>query len=174
MHARSRARLGYGAGDDLVAGRWRAAYALPSLAARAGAAQMLAPQQQLAAILSGRSAGRIASEDLALRARLDLEQGRARQAALQLRAAIDALEAELAAARATRNSRAISHPRSKATSSPQRPLGASSTPSSLYADRVARRDRASAPAAPPRGELAPRSAKPGSTPQGRVRVAAGQ
>jgi hypothetical protein len=55
---------------------------------------VLPPQEEVAAILTGRrSPG--ASEDLLLRARLDLEQGRARQAALQLRVAIDALEAEL-------------------------------------------------------------------------------
>jgi len=38
-----------------------------------------------------------ASEELALRARLDLDQARHVEAALQLRAAVEALEAELAA-----------------------------------------------------------------------------
>jgi hypothetical protein len=90
-------RLGYGTGDDLVEGRWSAAYTLPSPRARARRRQMLAPQEQLAAILSGRSPVH-PSEDLALRARLDLDQGRSRESALQLRAAIDALESEGASA----------------------------------------------------------------------------
>jgi hypothetical protein len=94
-HAQS-TRLGYGGGDDVVEGRWRAAYLLPAPRVRVGRRQMLSPQEQVAAILSGRSPIH-ASEDLALRARLDLDQGRARQAALQLRAATDALEAEFAA-----------------------------------------------------------------------------
>jgi hypothetical protein len=88
-------RLGYGAGDDVVDGRWRAAYSLPAPRVRVGRRQMLSPQEQVAAILSGRSPTH-PSEDLALRARLDLDQGRTRQAALQLRAATDAIEAELA------------------------------------------------------------------------------
>jgi hypothetical protein len=88
-------RLGYGAGDDVVEGRWRAAYLLPEPRIRVGRRQMLSPQEQVAAILSGRSPTH-PSEDLALRARLDLDQGRTRQAALQLRAATDALESELA------------------------------------------------------------------------------
>jgi hypothetical protein len=89
-------RLGYGAGDDVVEGRWRAAYLLPRPRVRVGRRQMLSPQEHLAAILSGRSPIH-PSEDLALRARLDLDQDRTRQAALQLRAATDALAAELAA-----------------------------------------------------------------------------
>jgi hypothetical protein len=89
-------RLGYGAGDDVVEGRWRSAYLFPESRVRVGRRQMLSPQEQVAAILSGRSPIH-PSEDLALRARLDLDQGRTRQAALQLRTATDALEAELGA-----------------------------------------------------------------------------
>ena len=89
-------RLGYGAGEDVVEGQWRAAYTIPEPRKRQGRRQMLSPQEQVAAILSGRSRG-YPSEDLALRARLDLDQGRRRQAALQVRAAFDALAAELAA-----------------------------------------------------------------------------
>jgi hypothetical protein len=48
----------------------------------------------MAAILSGRRETH-PSEDVALRARLDLEQGRTREAAIQLRAAWDGLEADL-------------------------------------------------------------------------------
>jgi hypothetical protein len=86
-------RLGYGVGDDVADGRWRAAITLPLPRPR-GRKKMLSPQEQLAAILSGRSEAH-PSEDLALRARLDLEQGRTREAALQLRAAWDAFEAGL-------------------------------------------------------------------------------
>jgi hypothetical protein len=91
-------RLGYGGGDDVVDGHWRAAITVPAPRA-AGHRRMLGPQEQLAAILSGRRETH-PSEDLALRARLDLEQGRTREAAIQLRAAADALEAELAASQA--------------------------------------------------------------------------
>jgi hypothetical protein len=55
---------------------------------------MLGPEEQIARILGGRQPI-YPSEDLLLRARLDLDQGRARQAALQARAARAALEAEL-------------------------------------------------------------------------------
>jgi hypothetical protein len=89
-------RLGYGAGEEVVEGQWRAACTLPEPRKRLRRRQMLAPQEQAAAILSGRSQS-YPSEDLALRARLDLEHGRIVQAALQLRAAVDALESELAA-----------------------------------------------------------------------------
>jgi hypothetical protein len=87
-------RLGYGSGDELVEGHSRVAYSVPPPGERRGRRQMLAPQEQLAGILSGRSPAH-ASEDLVLRARLDLEQGRLGQAALQLRAGLAALQAEL-------------------------------------------------------------------------------
>ena len=90
-------RLGYGGGDDVAEGRWRAALTLPTPRLRERR-RMLFPQEQLAAILSGRSPAN-PSEDLALRARLDLEQDRLREAAIQLKAAADALEAELSVAK---------------------------------------------------------------------------
>jgi hypothetical protein len=86
-------RLGYGGGDEVADGRWRAAITLPAPRAR-GRKRMLSPQEQMAAILSGRRETH-PSEDVALRARLDLEQGRTREAAMQLRAAWDALEEDL-------------------------------------------------------------------------------
>jgi hypothetical protein len=61
---------------------------------------LLAPQQRLAALLSGRDVA-LACEELALRARLDLDQGREREAALQLSLALDAALAELEGWRAT-------------------------------------------------------------------------
>jgi hypothetical protein len=86
-------RLGYGGGDDVADGRWRAAITLP-LPRQRGRKRMLSPQEQMAAILSGRRETH-PSEDVALRARLDLEQGRTRQAAIQLRAAWDGLDEDL-------------------------------------------------------------------------------
>jgi hypothetical protein len=94
-HARE-VRLGYGSGDEVVEGHWRGAVVIPPPRRRLRRRQMLEPQQEVAGILSGR-ARVYASEDLALRARLDLDQARPVQAALQLRAAVDALEAELEA-----------------------------------------------------------------------------
>jgi hypothetical protein len=90
-----RVRLGYGSGDELVEGTWREAWTLSAEdRKRGGRRAMLAPQEQVAHILSG-SRPPNPSEDLLLRARLDLDQGRSRQAALQARAAHSALAAEL-------------------------------------------------------------------------------
>ena len=89
-----RVRLGYGVGDELVEGRWREAYAVPPRAERGGRRRMLAPEEQVAGILGGRRETH-PSEDLLLRARLDLDQRRSRTAALQAHAAHEALEAEL-------------------------------------------------------------------------------
>jgi hypothetical protein len=88
-----RIRLGYGAGDELVEGRWRDAYEVPAAAARGGRRRMLAPEEQLARILGGRRPI-YPSEDLLLRARLDFDQGRTRAAAMQANTARAALEAE--------------------------------------------------------------------------------
>ena len=57
---------------------------------------MLSPQERLAALLSGRDAA-LACEELTLRARGDLDHGRAREAALQLAIALDTALAELEA-----------------------------------------------------------------------------
>jgi HPt (histidine-containing phosphotransfer) domain-containing protein len=87
-------RIGYGTGDDVVDGHWRDAYDLhPETGADPTRRKMLAPQEELAGILSGKRPTYV-SDDLALRARLDLEQGRPEQAAVQLRACLDALTAE--------------------------------------------------------------------------------
>jgi hypothetical protein len=87
-------KLGYGSGEEVVDGRWHDACVVPPRSHREGRRQMLAPVEQVAAILGGRQPV-YPSEDLMLRARLDLENGRERQAALQLRATLDALEAEI-------------------------------------------------------------------------------
>ena len=60
-----------------------------------GARAALAPQARLAAVLNGRDAA-LACEELTLRARLDLDHGRDREAALQVLVALDAALAELA------------------------------------------------------------------------------
>jgi hypothetical protein len=63
---------------------------------RRGRLKGLQPQARLAAILSGREEA-LVCEELALRARLDLDEGREREAALQLVIALDAALAELPA-----------------------------------------------------------------------------
>jgi hypothetical protein len=90
-------RIGVGAGEDVADGRWADARVLPAppprRERRAGA---LRPQERFAALLSGRDVA-LAAEELTLRARLDLDRGRTREAALQLRVALEAALAELQA-----------------------------------------------------------------------------
>ena len=87
-------RLGFGTGDELVDGRFQEARTLPEPGGRRSRRRLLSPQEEVAGILSGRRALH-PSEDLVLRARLDLEQGRSAQAALQASVALQALIAEL-------------------------------------------------------------------------------
>jgi hypothetical protein len=94
-------RVGYGAGDQVAEGRFAAAYELPRGAATSGRRaerrrELLMPQERLAAILGGRDHV-LAGEELLLRASADLDAGRAREAALQARIALEALLAELGA-----------------------------------------------------------------------------
>ena len=89
-----RVRVGYGSGDELVEGRSREALELPAQTGRRSRRRMLAPEEQVAQILGGRRSTH-PSEELLLRARLDLDQGRTREAALQAKAALAALAAEL-------------------------------------------------------------------------------
>lgn len=94
------ARVGYGAGEEVAEGRWTQAVALPEArVSRAERKRMLEPQARFAAILGGHDRT-LVCEELALRARLDLDRGRVREAALQLRIALDAGLAELGADRA--------------------------------------------------------------------------
>ena len=88
------ARLGYGTGEEVAEGRWRAAVELAFAPERRRRRRELEPQAHLAAMLSGRRPP-LACEELALRARLDLDSGRERLAALQLTLALDAALAEL-------------------------------------------------------------------------------
>jgi hypothetical protein len=90
------ARIGFGAGEQVADGQWTAARELELHQPRQRRARILAPQARLAAILGGRERA-LACEELALRARLDLDQGRPRVAALQLLVALDAALSELPA-----------------------------------------------------------------------------
>lgn len=94
-----RVRLGYGTGDGVLEGRWREAYVIPpERARRRSRRRMLSPQEEMAGMLTGRRAAARPSEELLLRARLDLDQGRTVEAALVTRAATEALAAEGAGA----------------------------------------------------------------------------
>ena len=89
------ARVGYGEGEEVAHGRWTEATTFPTpRERRTRRAAALRPQERLAALLGGRDAP-LAAEELALRARLDLDAGRRREAALQLRIALEAALAEL-------------------------------------------------------------------------------
>jgi hypothetical protein len=90
------ARVGFGAGEEVADGLWSAAKELPLPEGRRRRARALAPQARLAAVLGARQPA-LACEELTLRARLDLDHHRPREAALQLLVALDAALAELAA-----------------------------------------------------------------------------
>jgi hypothetical protein len=90
------ARLGWGRGEQVADGRWAEAVNVPFRPPKRRRAEALRPQERLAAMLGGRDRP-LAAELLVLRARLDLDQGRIREAALQLRVALEAGIAELEA-----------------------------------------------------------------------------
>lgn len=81
-------RIGYGSGDELVEGRFTEARELAR--PREGRLDGVDPQSRVAAVLGGRSEVHPA-ETMLLRARLDLQAGRLREASAQLRAAVGAL-----------------------------------------------------------------------------------
>ncbi len=97
-----KARIGYGSGEQVAAGRFAAAEEIDVRATgqsrrRRVRVEDLRPQERTAAVLGGRA--RIdACETLILRARADLDAGRDREAALQLRVGLEALLAELSGA----------------------------------------------------------------------------
>lgn len=91
-------RVGYGSGEQLADGLYTAARQVDP-GHRAGSRRRqrddeLRPQQRVAAVLGGREQLN-ACETLLLRARADLDAGREREAALQLRVGLEALLAEL-------------------------------------------------------------------------------
>lgn len=92
------ARIGHGSGKEVADGRFTEAKALDPRTAsgsrRKRREDELRPQERLAAIVGGRE--RVDTcETLILRARADLDAGRFREAALQLRIALEALLVEL-------------------------------------------------------------------------------
>ncbi len=87
-------RIGFGSGDDAVAGMFKQAWELPHDGVARARRSMEAPEERFAALLSGRESV-LACEELVLRARMDLEAGRTREAALQARVALEALLAEM-------------------------------------------------------------------------------
>ncbi len=94
-------RIGFGRGKEVAEGRFGEAKAFDPRAASGSRRQhrdeQLRPQERLAAILGGRE--RVDTcETLILRARVDLDAGRHREAALQLRVSLEAMLVELAAA----------------------------------------------------------------------------
>lgn len=89
-------RLGFGSGEELASGRLGAARELPWQAPDRPRRRMLSPEGRLAALLGGRDHPLVA-EELALRARLDLDLSFSRAATLQVLIALDASIAELAA-----------------------------------------------------------------------------
>jgi hypothetical protein len=90
-------RVGWGEGEQVADGRWRDALELPpETGRRARRRAVLRPQERLALLLGARNEP-LLGEELALRARLDLDQGRPRLAALELRGAYGTLVPALAA-----------------------------------------------------------------------------
>jgi hypothetical protein len=92
------ARIGFGSGEEVAGGRFSVAREVDPGAAPASRRRRreedLRPQERVAAVLGGRE--RIdACETLLLRARADLDAGRGREAALQLRVGLEALLEEL-------------------------------------------------------------------------------
>lgn len=88
------ARVGFGAGEQVADGLWTDARELLLADGRPRRVRVLHPQARLAAVLGSREQP-LACEELALRARHDLDHGRDREAALQVLVALDAALAEL-------------------------------------------------------------------------------
>jgi hypothetical protein len=92
-----RVLVGYGSGEETAMGRFRDARQV-EVASRASRRrhreEELRPQERVAAMLGGREQADVC-ETLLLRARADLDAGRDREAALQLRVGLEALLIEL-------------------------------------------------------------------------------
>jgi hypothetical protein len=96
-----RVRIGYGSGEEVARGRFSVAREVDVRGGggspRRRREEDLRPQERLAAVIGGRE--RLdACETLILRARADLDGGRIREAALQLKVGLDAMVLELAGA----------------------------------------------------------------------------
>lgn len=94
-------RIGYGSGEETAQGLFSAAREIDVWAGGASRRRRrqedLRPQERVAAVLGGRERVDVC-ETLLLRARADLDAGRGREAALQLRVGLEALLVELAGA----------------------------------------------------------------------------
>lgn len=94
----SAVRIGHGSGREVADGRFSEAHAVAvgprARSRRRRREEDLRPQERLAAVLGGREQ-LDACETLILRARADLDASRRREAALQLRVALEALLVEL-------------------------------------------------------------------------------
>lgn len=90
-----RTRVGYGSGEQVAEGEWTEAHEIPPPREPRRNRSKHRPADRLSALLSARDTV-LASEELALRARLDLDFGRAREATLQLEAALTCALEELA------------------------------------------------------------------------------
>jgi hypothetical protein len=91
-------RIGHGSGKEVAAGRFTAAHEVDvggsGRSQRRRRDEELRPQERLAAVIGGRES-LDACETLILRARADLDAGRRREAALQLRVGLEAMLVEL-------------------------------------------------------------------------------
>jgi hypothetical protein len=91
-------RIGYGSGEQLADGKYAQALEIDVWASGASRRRRrqedLRPQERVAAVLGGRERLDVC-ETLLLRARADLDAGRVREAALQLRVGLEALLVEL-------------------------------------------------------------------------------
>ena len=87
-------RLGFGGGDAVAEGRYEKAWELPGERRGPVRRSMEAPAERFAALLGARESV-LVCEELALRARADLDAGRTREAALQARVALESLLSEL-------------------------------------------------------------------------------
>ncbi len=89
-------RAGWGEGEQLADGYWQHALELPWVPTKRAQrrAAALRPQERLAELLGARTR-ELLCEELVLRARLDLDQGRLAHAAIELDAALEAALREL-------------------------------------------------------------------------------
>jgi hypothetical protein len=88
-------RVGYGSGEEVAAGRFTLAHEVDVRGGRRRPRDdELRPQERMAAVLGGRERIDVC-EALLLRARADLNGDRLREAALQLRVALEAMLVEL-------------------------------------------------------------------------------
>jgi hypothetical protein len=85
-------RVGFGSGEDLADGRYTRAIDVP-YSERRRRSELLRPQERVAEVL-GRRSSVAACELLLIRARSDLDAGRVREAALQVRVGLEALLAD--------------------------------------------------------------------------------